>query len=302
MPHGTLADALAERPLVLDGGLGTRLDDRGADVSSALWSAGVLADRPDLVLEVHREYLEAGADLVTSASYQVSYEGFARVGLDRRATDALLSRSVELTRQACDEAGHGWAAASVGPYGATLGDGSEYRDLGLGVAELRAWHHDRLRVLADAGPDVLAVETLATLAEVDAVVAELEGTGVPAWITVTPVDGRLRSGEPIADAIELAAASDDVLAVGVNCCPPEEVAGAIAAARSATAKPIVVYPNSGERWDAASRTWSGVGTVAHGLVRSWREAGAAIIGGCCRTRPGDTRAIRGVLSPDAPKA
>ena len=297
MPRRSPADALADGPLVLDGGLGTRLAERGADVSSALWSAAVLADRPELVLDVHREYLAAGADGVISASYQVSHDGFARAGLGRATTDAMLARSVELARRACDEAGHGFVAASVGPYGATLGDGSEYRDLGLGVAELRAWHHDRLRVLADAAPDLLAVETVATLAEVEATVAELDGVGVPAWVSVTPADGRLRSGEPIAEALALAAASDDVLAVGVNCCAPDEVTDAIVAARSATSKPIVVYPNSGERWDGASRTWHGNGAFPEALVREWREAGAALIGGCCRTGPDDVRTVARVLDP-----
>jgi homocysteine S-methyltransferase len=296
MPRRTPADALADGPLVLDGGLGTRLDERGADVSSALWSAAVLADRPELVLDVHREYLDAGADVVISASYQVSHDGFARAGLGRAATDAMLARSVELARRACDERGNGFVAASVGPYGATLGDGSEYRDLGLGVAELRAWHHDRLRVLADSGPDLLAVETVATLAEVEAIAAELDGVGVPAWVSVTPSGGRLRSGEPLAEALAVAASSDDVLAVGVNCCRPDEATAAIGAARSATSKPIVVYPNSGERWDAASRTWRGAGEFPESLVREWRAAGAALIGGCCRTGPDDVRAVARVLN------
>jgi homocysteine S-methyltransferase len=296
MPRRTPADALADGPLVLDGGLGTRLDERGADVSSALWSAAVLADRPELVLDVHREYLAAGADVVIGASYQVSHDGFARAGLDRATTDAMLARSVELARRACDEAGHGFVAASVGPFGATLGDGSEYRDLGLGVGELRAWHHDRLRVLADAAPDLLAVETVATLAEVEALVAELDGVGAPAWVSVTPAGGRMRSGEPIAEVLAMAAASDDVLAVGVNCCAPDEATDAIAAARSATSKPIVVYPNSGERWDAVSRTWHGTGAFPEALVREWREAGAALIGGCCRTGPDDVRTVARVLA------
>ena len=303
MPRRTLADALADGPLVLDGGLGTRLEERGADVSSQLWSARVLADRPELVLDVHREYLAAGADVVIGASYQVTHEGCARAGFDRRATDELLGRSVELARQACDEAGHGWVAASVGPYGAMLGDGSEYRgDLGLGLAQLRAWHHDRLRVLADAGPDVLAIETMPALVEVEAILAELEGLGVPAWITVTPAAGRMRSGEPLAEALAVAAAGDGVVAVGVNCCPPGDVTGAIAAARSATDAPIVVYPNSGERWDAATRTWRGAGAFPVELVVEWREAGAALIGGCCRTGPDDVGAVARALGSQAPPA
>lgn len=292
-----LLDALAHRAVVLDGGLGTRLEERGADVTSELWSARVLADEPDRVLGVHRDYFAAGADVAITASYQVTYEGCARAGFDARATTELLRRSVDLARRARDEAGRGWIAASVGPYGAMLADGSEYRgDLGLRVDELRAWHRERIRVLASAGADLVAVETMPSLVEVEAVLAEIDGTGTPVWISVTPLDGRLRSGEPIAEAFALADGIDEVIAVGVNCCAPGEVLGAIEAARAVTAKPIVVYPNSGETWDAAARRWRGSAAFPVDLVRSWRAAGAALIGGCCRTGPSQITAIRHALA------
>jgi homocysteine S-methyltransferase len=292
MPRTDLLDVLADRAIVLDGGLGTRLEERGADVTSALWSARVLADDPELVLDVHRDYFAAGADVAITASYQVTFDGCARAGFDRQATVGLLQRSVALARRARDEAGHGWAAASVGPYGAMLGDGSEYRgDLGLEVGELRRWHRDRIRVLADAGPDLLAVETVGSLVEVEAIVAELQGTGIPAWISVTPSGGRMRSGEPVSEAFALAASADEVLAVGVNCCAPSEVLEAIEAARSVTAKPVIVYPNSGETWDGAARRWRGRDEFPAELVRAWQAAGARLIGGCCRTGPTQIAAI-----------
>jgi homocysteine S-methyltransferase len=299
VPGEALADALAARTVVLDGGLGTRLEERGADVASDLWSARVLADEPDLVLDVHRDYFTAGADVAISASYQVTYEGCERAGLDADATTRLLRRSVELARRARDEAGHGWVAASVGPYGAMLADGSEYRgDLGLSVHELRIWHHERIGVLADAGADLIAVETMPSLVEVEAILVELDGSGIPAWISVTPLGGRLRSGEPLAEAFALAAGVDEVVAIGVNCCTPSEVRGAVEAARRVTSKPIVAYPNSGETWDAAARSWRGHAAFPTELVRSWRDAGAGLIGGCCRTGPAQIAAIARALADE----
>jgi homocysteine S-methyltransferase len=287
-----LLDALTERALVLDGGLGTRLEERGADVTSELWSARVLAEEPDRVLDVHRDYFAAGADVAITASYQVTYEGCARAGFGADETTGLLLRSVDIARRARDEAGHGWVAASIGPYGAMLADGSEYRgDLGLGVDELRRWHRERIRVLAGADADLIAVETMPSLVEVEAVLAELDGSGASAWMSVTPLDGRLRSGEPIAEAFARAAEVDEVVAVGVNCCAPGEVLGAIEAAREVTAKPIVVYPNSGETWDAGARRWRGKAAFPTELVQSWRVAGAALVGGCCRTGPSQISAI-----------
>jgi homocysteine S-methyltransferase len=292
----SLAAALSGRTVVIDGGLGTLLAERGADVAAPLWSAQSLLDDPDAILDVHRDYFAAGADVAVTSSYQVSKSGFTRAG--RTATEAreMFTRSVTLARRARDEAGRGWVAASVGPYGASLADGSEYRgDDGLSVAGLRAWHRDRLRILADSGADLLAVETIPSLREVEAIVSELDGVGLDAWICVTPDGDRLRSGESLSHAFALAAASDRVLAIGVNCCAPGLVLDAVGLARSITAKPVVAYPNSGETWDAATRTWHGPAGFDAALVREWRAAGAGLIGGCCRTGPAEIAAVAASL-------
>ena len=279
------SDALAAGPVILDGGLGTLLEARGNDVSSDLWSARVLLERPDEVRAAHAEYFAAGAQVAISGSYQVSYEGLAAIGMDATETDALLVRSVTLAAEARDAAGGGWVAASVGPFAATLGDGSEFRgDDGRTVAELRRFHRRRLRVLAESGADLLAIETLTRQAEIEAVVAELDGLGVPAWIAVTVEDGALRTGESLHDAFALAASVGEVVAVGVNCCAAHEVSPALRIARGATDLPLVAYPNSGETWDGAARAWTGDPELADDLFREWGGLAAAV-GGCCRLGP-----------------
>lgn len=290
--------SLQTRPLVLDGGLGTLLEQRGHDLSSELWSTRTLLDDPDAVRGAHRDYLAAGAEIVTTGSYQIGYDQLAAAGLNAGAVDDLLATSVRLAREARDAAGgEAWVAASVGPFGAMRADGSEYTgDYGVGVSELRDWHRPRLHALAAAGPDLLAAETIPSLAEVEALAAELSGTGVPAWISVTPAFGRLRSGERLEEAFSLAAAVDEVIAVGVNCCDPHEVSPAIAAARAVTDKPVVVYPNSGEQWDAKNRRWVGHPGVADDLVAEWLDAGASIVGGCCRIGPAEIARIAAVVS------
>lgn len=287
----TFADALAAGSVVLDGGLGTLLADRGNDLTDELWSARILLENPDEVRAAHEEFFRAGARVAISASYQVGYERLAREGVSEADVDALLVRSVAVAQAARSAAGldgDAWIAASVGPYGATLADGSEYTgDYGLTVDELRAWHRRRLSVLAASGADLLAVETIPSLAELRALVAELESLSVapPAWVSVTIADGALRSGDSLAEAFAVAAASDAVIAMGVNCCDPRDVAGALVVARSVTSKPLVVYPNSGERWDAARRSWAGHSDVADGLVGEWIDLGASVVGGCCRITP-----------------
>ena len=271
---------LARRPVVLDGGLATELERRGHDLSSRLWSARLLRDDPVAIVETHRAFVEAGADVVTSASYQATFD-------ELEDAERLLRLSVELARAA----GPAWVAASVGPYGAMLADGSEYRgDYGLSVTELRIWHRRRLAVLADAGADVLAVETIPCRAEVEALVVELEALGLPAWLSITCSGAATRAGEPAAEVFELAAQCPAVLAVGVNCTDPADLAELVPLA-AATGKPVVAYPNSGEQWDAQARRWTGAAGFAVGAVDGWIADGARLVGGCCRVRPEDITAI-----------
>jgi homocysteine S-methyltransferase len=277
-----LAAELTRRAVVLDGGLATELERRGHDLSSALWSARLLRDDPAAIVAVHRAFVEAGAEVVTSASYQASFEG---LGADAAP---LMRRSVGLAR----EAGPTWVAASVGPYGAVLADGSEYRgDYGLSVAELRAWHRPRLAVLADAGADLLAVETIPCLAEVEALCAELDELGAPAWLSITCAGATTRAGEPAAKAFAMARDCAAVLATGVNCTAPDDVAGLVRLAAAESGKPVVCYPNSGEGWDALARTWTGARGFSAVDVRDWIDAGARLVGGCCRVRPEDIAEI-----------
>jgi len=297
----TLAEAIAAGPVVLDGGLSTHLETMGHDLTTTkLWSATLIADDPDAIVAAHADFFRAGAQVATTATYQASYSGFASIGMDAAAAERMMRRGVALALRARDEASvdseSRWVAASVGPYGAMLADGSEYRgDYGLSVSELRQWHRPRLDVLADAGADVLAVETIPCAAEVEALVAELAGSGVPAWISVTASmhDGipRTAAGEPLADVFAMARGVEEIIAVGVNCCDPTPAADMVRAATKAADKPGVVYPNRGESWDAVARKWTGSGAFDPALVAGWQDAGAVAIGGCCRVEPEAITAI-----------
>jgi homocysteine S-methyltransferase len=277
-----LVDAVRERVVVLDGGLATELERRGNDLSSVLWSARLLLDDPDEIVAAHRAFAAAGAEVAITASYQVSFERFGE------EAELLLRRSVELARRAGQE----WVAASVGPYGAMLADGSEYRgDYGRSVAELRRFHRRRLVVLAEAGADVLAVETIPCLAEVEAVLAELDHLGAPAWLSLSCVGRWTRAGEPAEEAFAMARDCSAVFAVGVNCTAPADVPDLVGLASARSGKAAVAYPNSGEVWDAARRVWSGRSALDPTDVQAWIGAGARLVGGCCRVGPADVAAI-----------
>ena len=297
----SLADALAAGTVILDGGLSTELEQRGHDVGSALWSARLLRDDPAAIVAAHAAFAAAGAQVATTASYQATIRGFATAGVDAGAARRLIASSVALAREG---QGDGWVAGSVGPYGAMLADGSEYTGTYAGrmtVANLRAFHRPRMEMLAEAGADVLACETVPAAAEAEALIAEADVLGFPIWLSLTTVVDpagvvRTRRGERAADVFAMTADVDAVIAVGANCTAPDAVGPSIAAA-AAAGKPVVVYPNSGEGWDAAGHRWTGEPGIRADQVPTWVEAGARLIGGCCRVRPKDIAALAAALPP-----
>jgi homocysteine S-methyltransferase len=286
-------------PMILDGALATELEQRGHDISGPLWSARLLRDAPEAIEQLHLDYFVAGAQCVITSSYQASYEGFAALGLSRDETTTLLERSVSLARDARDQFAverrpdasewEGYVAASIGPFGATRHDGSEYRgDYGLSVAELVKFHAPRFDLLAGSGADVLACETIPSLDEVRALAELLRAhPATEAWVSLTSHDGRHTAhGEPLGDLARLLDDVANVVAVGVNCLHPALVLTAIRELRRRTGKPIVVYPNDGSRWNAERRQWQGVPEdLFVELAPAWVEAGARLIGGCCRIGP-----------------
>ncbi len=301
---------LDDEVLILDGGLATELARRGHDVSGPLWSAHVLQIAPEAIEQLHYDYFAAGARCAISASYQVSYEGFATLGLGADVTTALLRRSVELAQSARvryrrDHPADGrarYVAASVGPYGAISHDGAEYSgDYGLTVDQLVEFHARRFKVLATSGADFLACETIPALDEARALAALLAlHPEVRAWMSFTSPDGiRTSHGEPLTQCARLLDGVSNVIAIGVNCVRPEVVGEAIRELKAGTSKGIVVYPNSGEQWNARARHWHG--TWDHGslaaLAPQWINAGARMIGGCCRIGPEEIAALDAALLP-----
>lgn len=297
-------DRILERhgTVVLDGGLGTELDRRGADLRDRLWSAKTLLESPDLIRDVHAAYFAAGADVAIGASYQASFEGLAERGLDADAAAALLRRSVELARQAAGQAGgERLVAASVGPYGAFLGNGAEYTgDYDRDQAGLVRFHVPRLEALAQASPDLFAVETIPSVVEAAAMVEALERVPeIPAWMSFSCRDGtRVCDGTPFERAVAIATSSPSVVAVGVNCTSPLHVTSLVEIAAAGTDLPVVCYPNRGAFWEPVRKVWVDPPRQdPRPSLRpaTWREAGAGLIGGCCGTTPEDIAAIAGAL-------
>ncbi|KAL5712539.1 homocysteine S-methyltransferase [Ranunculus cassubicifolius] len=308
---------------VLDGGLATELERHGADLNDPLWSATCLIHSPQLIRRVHLDYLSAGADIIITASYQATIQGFEAKGLSTEESEALLKKSVEIALEArdiyygshaeysSDSIGNGkqrqiLVAASVGSYGAYLADGSEYSgDYGekVTLATLKDFHRRRVQVLAESGADLIAFETIPNKLEAQAYseLLEDENINIPAWFSFNSKDGvNVVSGDSLAECASIADRSKKVLAVGINCTPPRFIHGLIQSLKKVTNKPILVYPNSGETYDPTRKEWvksTGVTEedfVSH--VNKWREVGASLFGGCCRTTPNTIRAISKTLS------
>lgn len=299
-PIRALGEALAEETLLLDGGLSNQLRAQGCDLSGALWSAGPLVDEPGQIEAAHAAYVRAGAQVLITASYQATFEGFARRGIGETRAAELMAGTVAAARRAADEVEREvWVAASVGPYGAMLADGSEYRGgYGLTVRELERFHRPRVAALASAEPDALALETVPDMDEAQALLRVVADYGLPVWLSYTIEGERTRAGQPLQEAFGLAAGNGQVVAVGVNCCDPADADRAVELAAAVTGKPVVLYPNSGERWDEASREWTGPSTFDPERVRSWTRAGARLVGGCCRVGPSTIAELAQLLNDE----
>lgn len=296
--------------VILDGGLATALEAAGQDLDGPLWSARVLLEAPDIVRRVHLDYLKAGADCIATVTYQATFEGLGRRGLSDAESEATLRRAVALAVEARDDF---WVepgnrdrrlrplvAASVGPYGAYLADGSEYSgEYGLDEDALYRFHRRRWHVLADAGADLLACETIPSAVEARALLRLLaETSDVWAWMSFQCRDGtHLADGTRLEDAVRRYSAVPRLAAVGVNCVPPARVPELLDAALPAAAVPLVAYPNSGEGWDAVRKVWIAGedGPDPAQGAPAWRDRGARVLGGCCRTDPDTIRGMRRAL-------
>ncbi|EOA24385.1 hypothetical protein CARUB_v10017635mg [Capsella rubella] len=298
---------------VVDGGFATQLEIHGAAINDPLWSAVSLIKNPELIKRVHMEYLEAGADIVVTSSYQATIPGFVSRGLSVEESESLLQKSVNLAVEARDKfwdkvskiTGHSYnralVAASIGSYGAYLADGSEYSGNygeNVNLDKLKDFHRRRLQVLVEAGPDLLAFETIPNKLEAQACaeLLEEENVQIPAWICFTSVDGeKAPSGESFEECLEPLNKSDNIYAVGINCAPPQFIESLISKFAKLTKKAIVVYPNSGEVWDGKAKQW--LPSQCFGddefemFATKWRDLGANLIGGCCRTTPSTIKAI-----------
>jgi len=283
-------------PVVLDGGLSTALEQQGADLRGALWTARLLGEEPERIADAHRAYFRAGARVVTTASYQASVEGMVAAGYDAASARRLITRSVTLAREVRDELADTHAglavAGSVGPYGAFLADGSEYRGrYGVSAARLRDFHLPRLELLAAAGPDLLAVETIPDVDEAEVLVSLLDEFDVPAWFSYSVRGGSTNAGQPLEEAYAVLAGHGSLVAAGVNCSEQGDILGAVHTAVAVTGLPAVAYPNRGGSWDSHAKQWVYGGPLDLGLVDGWVDAGARFVGGGCGTGPAEIEGL-----------
>ncbi|KAK2648388.1 hypothetical protein Ddye_015877 [Dipteronia dyeriana] len=315
---------------VIDGGLATELESHGADLNDPLWSAKCLLSSPHLIHRVHLDYLEAGADIIITASYQATIQGFEAKGFPKEKGETMLKKSVEIACEArdtyyercsessCDVTGDGkilkhrpiLVAASVGSYGAYLADGSEYSGNygdAITLETLKDFHRRRVQVLVESGPDLIAFETVPNKLEAQAYaeLLEEEDIRIPAWFSFNSKDGNnVVSGDSLVECASIAESCKKVVAVGINCTPPRFIHGLILAIKKVTTKPILIYPNSGEFYDATIKEWvqnTGVSDEDFvSYVNNWRKAGASLVGGCCRTTPNTIRAICRTMSNRSP--
>lgn len=281
---------------LIDGGLSTALEALGNSLHTSLWSGELLRNHSEQIRSAHQLFVAAGAQVLITSSYQVTYPGCQSQGWSEAEVDAALIASTELARFEGVK-----VAASVGPYGAYLADGSEYRgNYGLSKEELKDFHRARLAKLIESKPDLLAIETIPELKEAEAIIellSELSNT-IPFWISFScKSTSEISSGELFADAVKLANSSPQLLAVGINCTAPDLIAPLLKSAAQHVGAPFVVYPNSGRQWDAVNKVWLGDPELSftREQIDAWIALGTQYVGGCCGVGPRDIANIAPLL-------
>ncbi len=300
--------------VVLDGGLATELEKLGHRLDHPLWSANLVRTDPGAIKAVHTSYLKAGADVITTASYQASYPGCSAAGMSEEETTDLLKKTVTLASESREEFLDSAQdllrheslptpviAASIGPYGAYLANGAEYTgDYGVSKEVLFDFHQKRWDVLDKTEADLFACETIPGFAEAEVILDLLGQTpNRYACISFSCRDGEnISDGTPVKECAELFAGNGQIAAIGINCTAPRHISSLIEKIRiGAPDKPIAVYPNSGETYDAGAKTWksaAGGPTLAE-MAKEWYTKGARLIGGCCRIGPDDIREVERTL-------
>lgn len=296
--------------IVIDGAMASELEKKGCNINDGLWSAKILAENPEMIRQVHLDYFKAGADFAITASYQATIDGFVKKGYSQCEAQVLIQKSVQIAKEAREEfiAAYGLpegrpyplVAASIGPYGAYLADGSEYRgDYGIQETELMDFHRERMDLLIQADPDLLACETIPNLDEAKAIAKLMEELNAPyGWISFSCKNGtQISSGDLIRDCVSQLENFEKVAAIGINCTSPEYISSLIQEIKSVTAKPIIVYPNSGEEYHADTKTWTKGSEQGDfcSCAKRWHREGARLIGGCCQTTPEHIKSVTDYL-------
>jgi len=305
--RATLEEVLGKTGrMVIDGSMSTALEGLGANLNSRLWTAKALAETPELVKRVHLDYFRAGADCGITCSYQATIPGLTENGYTGDEARKLIARSVTVFLEARDEwwraegekAGRAYplCLAGIGPYGAYLADGSEYRgNYGVSREALRAFHKERMEILWDAGADLLLIETQPSLEEalIEAEIAE--ELGADYWISFSCLDGKhICEGGLIRECAKtLSAGHPHLKMIGVNCTKPVYIEALIGELKGAADLPVAVYPNSGEEYDPVTKTWHGKGDSKRfgEYALDYFRAGADAVGGCCTTVAGHVRQV-----------
>lgn len=298
---------LTTYPLLLDGGLSNELERQGCDLNQKLWSAKLLESNPEAIILAHLAYLESGAQCIITSSYQATLPGFMAIGYDQPSASALILKSVQLAEEARSRfmSYHPHSlkpliAASIGPYGAYLADGSEYRgDYGISDQELTDFHEPRIKLLNNSTADILACETIPSFQEASVLSAILKNSNKSAWISFSCKDGKhINDGTPIEKCAAFLAHHPRIFAIGVNCTSPNYISELIQSIKTKSGdKKIVVYPNSGAVYHADSKTWSGLSDLSscEVMVKEWMDLGADIIGGCCGIGPEQIKAMSKII-------
>lgn len=277
------------RPILLDGATGTELERRGVDTSTPIWSAMALLDAPEIVEQIHRDYLDAGAEVIITNTFRTHRHNLEKVGMGEEA-GRLTTLAVAIAQKAVRASGkQAWVAGSMAPLEDSYSTATPLeRDQYLQA------HREMARDLVAAGVDLLLIETMKDITEAEAAAQAGSETGLLFGVSfICTKDGKLLSGETIAEAVAAIEPHGPAF-LGINCTPAPALDGALPNLRAATKLPIAVYANAAttEDYQTWQETESSEPEIYCHYAEEWIRLGAHLVGGCCGTQPGHIAALQ----------
>ena len=288
---------MSKKIKLLDGSMSFPMEQLGYNLKNKLWTGKALINNPDLIKDIHKGYIDAGADFISTSTYQISFDRLKNMGYQSEEIKKIFQKSVDIVKDAIEESKlkkEIKIVGSFGPYASYDPEASEYiGEYDSTDIEIKKFHLNNIRIIEETDLDIILYETIPCLREIKILSEALSHSTKEIWISITcNEEMEFRDGSSFKDACEIISKIEKITTMGINCFSPLLVKKAIDLLKKYSNKKILIYPNSGEIYNPKERFWTGNNEFNNSMIKNWLSLYPDIIGGCCRIGYDDIKKMR----------